>query len=921
MRPLALTISAFGPYAGRTHIDMDKLGQSGLYLITGDTGAGKTTIFDAICFALYGEASGTTRQASMLRSKYADPETDTKVELVFKHGNHEYTIMRKPEYERPKLSGTGVTKSVAVAEMTLPDGEVLTRIKDVDAKVESILGVDRDQFSQISMIAQGDFQKLLLAGTKQRQEIFRKLFKTSYYQMLEEALDEERKKLESECKRAVDSLHQYASGIKCEDESVYAKCVQNAQAGSALVSELIDTIDTLIDADTRKKKEIQEEQEQYEAELEKVNIEIGKAQEIENARQRLSQAVADAEAMKPKCSEAKEEYEKAESELKKKDVLTAQAESIKSLLPNYEKLDEYRQREKDDAQMLKDTVEKIESAKQGAGHKQLKYIQMQEELAQLKGAGEKQIKLESVLEKCTARIEKLKECQKEKAELDEKWSECEKAQQEYIAADEQYHAITEIFESMDQAYRDGAAGILAQKLVEGKECPVCGSTTHPRPAKISDSMPTKEAVDEAKKKCDVAREELLKLSTTAGSLKSAAQTLEEQLAEEVCALMGTDSIDNIGEVIESQMSLAQDNLISAQAELEKETARVKRKQFLEEEVPRLSGELDAMKDEMAKLNEKKSALEATLQQEREYIAELASTIPYSSREEANSVIEKLYQNIEKLQSDYDKAGQQYKEITDKLKEVEGIIKDYRASLSKVSEYNMEELSHKAQEIDNHRDELTTMIGVITSRIDANNSAKDGIASRAADLARHEEKRAYVTALSDTANGRLSGKAKITLEAYVQAAYFDRILARANTRLFIMSNGQYELMRVKESESIRGKSGLELEVKDNYNGSKRSVKSLSGGESFLASLSLALGLSDEVQSSSGGIRIDTMFVDEGFGTLDSDLLDQAYNALATLTDGNRLVGIISHVSELKEKIDTQIVVTKEKTGGSFVKIMV
>ena len=294
---------------------------------------------------------------------------------------------------------------------------------------------------------------------------------------------------------------------------------------------------------------------------------------------------------------------------------------------------------------------------------------------------------------------------------------------------------------------------------------------------------------------------------------------------------------------------------------------------------------------------------------------------FKSKKEAEETVKHLKNGIQLHKNALEKVETEYADLEKELAGLKGKIDQLKKQLESKEDIDTEKLLEEKNALTEKKTELTEKSETISTRIYTNNRAKENISKKATELTTIEEKWTWVKALSNTANGNISGKEKIMLETYIQATFFDRIIDRANTRLMVMSGGQYELIRRQEASNYRSQSGLELDVKDHYNGSIRNVKTLSGGESFKASLSLALGLSDEIQSNAGGIKLDTMFVDEGFGSLDEESLQQAIKALADLSEGNRLVGIISHVAELKERIDKQVIVTKEKTGGSKVTIVI
>ena len=921
MRPIMLKMSAFGPYAGETIIPMEELGSQGLYLITGDTGAGKTTIFDAICYALYGEASGANRESSMFRSKYAEVDTPTEVELVFIHCGKEYRIKRIPEYLRPAKRGDGYTKQQAEAELYMPDGQIITKTKDVTVAIEGLLGINRDQFSQIAMLAQGDFLKLLLADTKTRQEIFRELFKTGYYRELQNELDDKRKEIYIQVMDGRKSVEQFVSGIAVDEDDVLAIDVNKAKNGQMTTEDIIELIDSLIIKDREIKVKLESELGEINKELEKVNGNIGAAEaslqterELESAKERLAVIIPEENALK-------EEYAKAKKELKGKDKLTAEVAEVGAEMANYDTVDklvcdisEARKSRETEQTLLDETtlalVEK-QDALDGFKKEQVEYKDVSATVE----------KLSAELEKIDNEIEALSELEEDYKAYLEDAEELINLQNKYGLANQAFCTAKDKYEQMDQAFRDGQAGILAMSLSDGDACPVCGSTTHPQKAKLSESVPTEADLNKAKDASEKAREAANEASNNAGKAKASIETKEKELKKKAAKLLKVTDIASLSEELIMAKSNANDKAKEVKALLVAEQNKVDRKAKLDELIPNTEEEIKGLTNKLTELRESLSAAETKIAENTKQLDTLKKMLRFESKVAAEERCIHLNQEANKLQKAYDMAEANYKSKAEEVVGLKAKIEGFIKSLENANTDSLESDKTKKAELDNKQTDIIEVSQIVTSRIETNDSIKSNIEKKSAQIAEIEKKLQWVTALSDTANGKLRGKEKIMLETYIQTTYFDRIISRANVRLMKMTSGQYELKRQGEASNSKSQSGLELGVIDHYNGSERSVKTLSGGESFMASLSLALGLSDEVQSSAGGIQIETMFVDEGFGSLDPESLNQAYSALASLTEGNRLVGIISHVSELKDKIDSQIVVTKAKSGGSYAKVVV
>lgn len=932
MRPTRLVMSAFGPYAGVCEIDMEQLGEQGLYLITGDTGAGKTTIFDAICFALFGDASGSSRETSMFRSKYADADTATFVELEFTHGGKEYYIKRNPEYMRPAKRGEGLKKELPNAELRMPDGSIVSKVKDVNTQVVEILGIGREQFSQIAMLAQGDFLKLLLADTKERQVIFRDLFKTGLYQTLQFRLEEERKKLFGKVADSKKSMEQYVSGLECDEDSVLLADVEKAKAGKLTYGDLIELMDSLIEADKEAAKAMLQQITVMDKELEEVDKKIGKANDIIKNRQALEAALIEEKTLDEAADKVTERLQNAQEALKQKDELLKESTAIEAVIANFDKYEALAENVSQCSESLADATAQLMQLQKDSSEIAEKKAACKDKLDSLKNAGENKIRLLGKSEAIERKSKDIGDIEKSFAQYDRDKKKLDKLQAIYVANDKDYQEKNAVYEHMNKAYLDGQAGILARGLEEGKPCPVCGALSHPAPAPWSESIPGEAELEDAKTSADDARELARESSNEAGQMKAVLEKACRDAVSKACMLLesDSDSLDNkagedelyqVREEIRELKNTVSRELTDIQTQIAAEDARIKEKNDLESALPDIEKNEQELAETLTETSENIASLKARLEAGKKQLEELKKDLKYESRSEAELKKKELSKTAKALQKEYDTAQSEQKDHIKKVSEVKGRIGALQTALQNTEDIDIDAVTQKRSEIDTARKEMNGKKSIVEGRIRSNETAKTNIMDRADDMAEYEEKYSWVEALANTASGKITGKEKIMLETYIQTTYFDRIISRANLRLMKMSGAQYELKRLSEALNNKGQSGLELGVIDHYNGTERSVKTLSGGESFMASLSLALGLSDEVQSSAGGIQVDTMFVDEGFGSLDSDALDKAVGALAGLSEGKRLVGIISHVAELKERIDKQIVIEKGKSGGSKASVVV
>ena len=930
MRPLLLKMSAFGPYAGNTVIEFDKLGDKGLYLICGDTGAGKTTIFDAICYALFGEASGRLRDVSMLRSKYADDLTPTEVELLFLHNDKEYRIVRNPEYYRPSKRGGGLTKQPQDACLYMPDGNVISKAKDVNKAVEELLSLNCDQFFQISMIAQGSFRELLISDTNTRQKIFRELFKTGFYLTLQDKLSEARKEISDKVSDSKKSIEQYVRDIMVDEDDVLLIDVENAKSGLMLTEDIIELIVSLINKDETIANDNENKLKTVNGELEKINISIGIIENAIRSKETLDDSIKEYKEIKPMEEAANAEFEKAKIELAKKDGIVKELSTIEAEI---KKNEDIKKTEALVNRLSADENNKTEKLSLLSDEKEQKagvLSELKSELDGLKNVGVSIEEYKNKLEKLDESINELNELKKEHKKFIRGQQELEELTDKYIEDNNEFKRLRDIYEEMEQAFRDGQAGILAATLTDGEKCPVCGSIAHPDKAKLTDEIPSEEKLNQAKKNASKARDKANEASSFLRSRRTFVELIKEQLINNAVELFSDSDIDEDKDLFISNL---ESNIESREFEittlrndindkLNNEKRRATRKKEIEDNlISEYEEKLKLIDEDIASLNIEIAGINASINENKLKAKEIKESLIFSDMSAAEKRRNELTYTLNSIQQLYDIKEQERNQIHDEVTKLTSKIESLKKSLEGSEITDVTDKKAKKMELEYKCNDLIKKIQEERTRIRINNNVLANIKDKAESLKETEKNLSYITSLSKTANGDLAGKEKIKLETYIQTTYFDRIIRRANLRFMEMSSGQYELKRQRVASDIRGQSGLDLVVIDHYNGTERSVRTLSGGESFMASLSLALGLSEEVQSSSGGVSVDTLFVDEGFGTLDSDSLDLAYKALTNVTEGNRLVGIISHVAELRNKIDNQIIVKKEKSGGSVATVRV
>ena len=920
MRPLKLTLSAFGPYAGKTDFDFDKLGTGGLYLITGDTGAGKTTIFDAITYALYGDPSGNNREVSMFRSKYADLETPTFVKLTFKYKDNEYTVKRNPEYERASQRGSGVTKQTAGVELTLPDGKVLTKTKEVDTAIKNIMGIDKNQFCQIAMIAQGDFLKLLLAPTKDRIEIFRHIFKTKLYSDLQNKLKQEASSLDNNCLQIRQSITQYIAGIDCDESSLHCVQVSKAKNNELPIDECISLLENLLAEDSQSEEKTAEKILNIEKQADTIKLNIQQGESISRAKLLLEQTQALLEKLsseKITLAAALDEENKRSVEIEK---LTKDSATISAQLPEYDELSQKQAALAKNISLIEKNNLTLNKAKTDIDTLKSQIESLSAEAKTLEKCGEQKIILENNILSLNDRLSKLQQLLQSMEALKKNHEEHKKAVQIYKEKQANVDSLDASYKAGHKLYLDAQAGILAESLEEDMPCPVCGSLSHPKKASKPVDVPTKEELDALQNRLSAANKEVERASQAAGKLNGAINEKMEATLTSIKELLGDINMNSATDIAKENISELQSKIKSINSEIEQLSKNISRKDSIEKILPQSTKRLEELQDSINTISNTVTTYTSENKAIEERIKSLKSKLLFSSKLEADAKIKSNNDTVLKIQNAIELATKRLNECNEKLASTTATKAELSKQLDGKEEINLENEKIKLNELEGNIRRLRAYKEEIHSRIVNNQSNYKNIKLKSDELIEAEKQYTIVKSLSDTANGNITGKDKIMLETYIQMHYFDRIISRANARLVIMTGGQYDLVRRKEAASKMGQSGLDLDVIDHYNGTERSVKSLSGGESFKASLALALGLSDEIQSSAGGIQLDTMFIDEGFGSLDEDSLAQAMNALASLASSNKLIGIISHVGELKQKIDKQIIVKKDKTGGSRAEII-
>lgn len=867
MKPVELRISGWGPYKELQTIDFTRMEERGLFLITGATGAGKTTIFDAIMYALYGCMSGEVREKGSVRSDFAKPDTPTFVELSMTHKGESYHIYRNPEYLRPRkrkgADGKELTKEKEKAILTLPDGSSVEGSSEVTRKIEELLCLDYRQFKQISMIAQGEFTKLLTASSQEKTKIFRQIFDTGLYERIAQLL-----------KERSNAIYKEVSGYRHkmdEDVELYHPLEESAEVFATLVQGEAYDYEAVLAFLKEEKKRIGKEEKEVLAQYQKLEewtlvlngklVEAQKAAELQKSLERET--------------ERKQLLDHRKEEMQQKEILLWKAD----------RAGEIRQQEL----LCEESAKQIDKIKQQIRHLQEETGLREQQILSLQKLPEYQADFEAACEL----KEKLSEQERESEHNIELCKQLEaqlkQLQELYLKLERKELLARQAYEETEHRYRHNLAGILASELEENRPCPVCGSLHHPAPAAVTEEHLTREKVDQAKKAWLQKQEKTMRQHGET----MAARGKAEQAKEKGCELMKT-----IGQLQERKEQLP--------GEIKVLLSKYTRKSF-EGELNRLL----QLRVERAEKQEQILTLQEELQKVQELFREreeerdiLLTKYGFASREEYQGSLlskEQIEAGKRELQ-DYEKNCRANEELLQHLKEqVQELVLADPVKLKEELKEALEEKRAVQQRLSKKQESRN-----LTER------TYSSLKTKLAGLKETMERYTLVKGLDDLANG--NNKKRLVFEQYVLISCFEEILYAANLRLQTMSAGRYELRRVRGIVDARSKDNLEMEVLDYYTGKYRSVKTLSGGESFKVSLSLALGMSDVIQAQSGGIRVETMFIDEGFGTLDGESLDQACLVLQGLTESNRLIGLISHVPELSEKIPDQIRIHKTNTGS-------
>ena len=1014
MRPMRLTMRALGPYAREEVIDFAALGDRTLFLITGQTGSGKTTILDAMCYALYGATSGEVRSAEQMRSDHADPAVVTEVIFDFSLGKDLYRVRRSPQQERPKKRGEGtVTQQTEAclwsrtkAKDESDDGKPLaTKIGEVNQQVQGLLGFTSEQFRQVVLLPQGDFVKFIMADSKDRESVLETLFGTGIYRLMEQALRDRQRGLRDQLEevKRQRSAQLEAVGVESPEEleEAHKECTKDLgslakqltaarkkreeaeqrRADAQAVADKFEERDAAVVANAElaeRGPEIEKmksnlgrgqkaadladaeaRRDERATELRKAEVQLAEARgefrEAEKLGRTATKALAAEKKRDKKRNRLREEIAKYESLKVKVGKLSASEEKLSDLADHVEKHQKDCRQLKEDTDGLRDA---LKTQRRSEAESEKEAVLLKSRRAEARRAKE-------ILEDRRELEEARKESKSEAKRLREAAKGCEAARARYEKCEAE-------IESMQRAFEEGSAGVLAKALKPGTPCPVCGSRDHPAPAQVAAGLPDQSALAGKRKDLVLIRKELKAAEKGKGQLERATTRLEAK-AEQLAKTLGKKAAAKISmltkEAKSADKALAEaeeaDEAVKAAAKqipvLERRLSKLGEKQKLAEkelgkrmsELDKLEGKVKAERDEVPfDLRTSRNLAKATKVAAKEYSQLLAALekAEESTKQTAEALAaqkatvssaEKQFRQCEgvarkaedEFASRLAKAGFKDEEAyadaklkKSELKRFDRSIRTYEKELAvaaqRLDRARKDVKGRKRPEIDTAKKAVDTAVeaeeglsaekGELQGRLDLYAKCQKALAVAAKKSASLEKKYRVVGRVAEVANGE--NPLRLTFQRFVLGAVLDDVLIAASERLRIMSKGRYALQRGRDPQDRRRASGLDLEVLDAWTGETRPVKTLSGGESFLAALSLALGLAGVVQSYSGGIRLETMFIDEGFGSLDPEALDQSMQALVDLQESGRLVGIISHVSELREMVATRLEIERGKSGS-------
>ncbi len=948
MKPIKLVMSAFGSYGGVEEIDFRDM-KRGIFLITGDTGAGKTTVFDAITYALFDETSGGKRDGDMMRSQFADEGTPTYVELVFSYGGEEYCVRRNPNYQRiskrkNKDGEYTYTTEVAAVELTLPDGSVFPgKSRETNEKIKEILGVDVNQFTQISMIAQGEFLKLLHAPSKERKEIFSRIFDTKIYWQIQNRLKEQSKDLYIELSNNLLLLKRELENVQCPQgeekllqeklaseqlELAWQQAMERVETGKEEIFTLLKEMEAL---QKEQEAQLQKQETACEEQLHHLKLQMAQAEEINGRfvrKQETEKSVVDIEqklktlaGKLAEWNEHKKELEKALAERMPK--LEQQLAEARNLLPKYEQLEqrqnqakEFFQRRELAAKELTEVQKQEEQQKQTQELLQKNQKELEPQLEQLSGLQQQEKELIRQQTELAELMEIIGQTVEYKKQMEESGAKVSEAVAVHELRSREYERCNRIF-------IEEQAGVLASELEEGLPCPVCGSTSHPKKADLSKEAVTQQQVEVAKERLSKAQAMLEQEREKFLSYKQQYESQRHLMQNQGERLLGQNWTEK------NALEITRNALADCKTQLKELSERCRGIEKLQLQYRKQEEQLAETNQRLQQLSGQKEQRQNKYHEEnllyekaRQSLEELMETLSYPSKEALEEHLGQLEREKQQLEGKQQTIWESIQTLKQQEAKGEGALEEQKKNLELLIKeleekepVDISSYSKQERELLTNREALEQKKLMLISVKNGNGQAEKNLEELYCKREVLMEQYRVAETLSRTANGNLRQQVRLDLQTYVQRRYFRHIIGEANRRLIKMSSGRF-ILQCRDLEQLgrQGEAGLDLDVYDMVTDKVRDVKTLSGGESFLASLSMALGMADVIQKNAGKVHLDTMFIDEGFGSLDEEARGKAIQILQELAGETRLVGIISHVTEMKEQMDRKLVISKGEKGS-------
>lgn len=931
MKPLNLKLTAFGPYANIATIDFSKFGDKGMFLISGDTGAGKTTIFDAIVYALYGVASGSLRNDSKsFRSDYTHSSVKTEVELTFECHDKIYRVNRKPSQTIYNKKTNKETNKQAEADLIIINDDkadvLASKDRDVTKKIEEIIGINAEQYKSVAMLAQGEFQKVITEKSDERKIILRNIFDTYKFNILQNYIKENKKKKLKEYEDIVAEMFREIKSIEVNDDK-WSNILNNLKSQKIpQVKETLEVLDNMSIEINTNLESLNATKDKIQADLTDISTNIELETKNEKDRKKLNEKICLRIELNNKLDEEstnKKEIDKNKEKIEqyKKDVIIIEKE-----IAELEELEDEKNKQVDLINYIKEKEKELNNENEKKNGIENKIKDSEEELEKLKDINDVNSNITEKITKCNGKKEKYNNLIYDLNKLLENEKRIEYNKNNFINVNNKYEKLKTEYEEISSAYLSSQAGILALELKVNEPCPVCGSKSHPAPSKIPDNMVcgvdlktiTKLMLDDMKKNVEKIDIERGKISSDNAGLIKQNETYKESIMSSLSFLeINVSKIDNMLLMkLNEDFGKLNSELIALESQKNEVEAKIESKKEFQNNISEYNKQLVDIEES---INNLKIDIESKKSQNKlrsETIEKTLNKFTYKDMQSAKEALNAKNNEINKFNTEKMRLDEVLSKINQEIKSCDASIDELKNNLKETKEVDVSELETEKKEKENKINKITEDIGNKKALQNSYQKIKRALEVKDDHFQKLNREITILSELSDCMSGELAGSKKIDLETYILSFYFDNMLRRANVRFMEISNGNFELVR-RDVQNLRD-GGLELSVRDHSTGRTRAINTLSGGEQFMASISMALGLSDEIKSESHNFDISTIFIDEGFGSLSDEYRNKCLNILKKTTEG-KLVGLISHVDYLKNEIDKKILVKKDGDKGSIISI--